>query len=546
MKKKIISLLCACMLFTGLFGITAFAEQNFSFSCETPQNVSVADGAETVKISISVQITQAQHGTGMKNLSLYIGTSANSVGDAVLTEANPGITDTHSYSKSFDASLPVSQLGTELGIFASYDAYPIGDEENITHVEKRAVHNFTVTKEADAFSDVQFTVTSSETVLPQGKKVTFIYQIKNVGNRDITDLNVVPGISYETLGSQGISASVRTKRVLSCEEGENTWTYSETVTMNDTVVVQPTLQYTDHNGSLREKTLDEQRVLLQDLQVEFSLVARPKPSAVYGSEISLIYTVQNTGNVPLKNMTILDENNAPINNKQETINPSETVTGVISVIVTNDKTYKYTLTALNPQGGEYTAVSNGVQVSLETSVDDLKLTLRANADQTTMLASGEVTFDISVINDSDSAATDIQIVDDTGAVVATIQRLEPGQERLFTWKRTMETSGAVSFKAVVTDGNGGQRVFEAAPVEITVAGTTPTSNTTLPPIETEEPTPSSSQQGGELVSSQGPWIAILCVVLGLIVVAVIALIVINILQKRNAKRKSVMRRKIKR
>lgn len=288
------------------------------------------------------------------------------------------------------------------------------------------MHNFTVTKEADAFSDIQFTVTPSETVLPQGKKVTFIYQIKNVGNRDITDLNVVPGIGYETLGSQGISASVRTKGILSCKDGENTWTYSETVTVNDTVVIQPTLQYTDHSGSLREKTLDEQRVLLQDLQVEFSLVARPKPSAVYGSEISLIYTVQNTGNVPLKNVTILDEKNVPINNKQETINPGETITGVTSVIVTNDKTYKYTLTALNPQGGEYTSVSNGVQVSLETSVDDLKITLHANADQTNMPAAGEVTFDISVINDSDSAATDIQIVDDTGAVVATIQRLEPG------------------------------------------------------------------------------------------------------------------------
>ena len=546
MKKKIISLLCACMLFVGLFGITAFAEQNFSFSCETPQSVAVADGAETVKIGISVQITQAQRGTGMKNLSLYIGPSADSVGKAVLTEQNPGITDTHSYSKSFDASLAVSLLGEELGIFASYDAYPIGDEENITHVEKRAVHNFTVTKEADAFSDIQFTVTPSETVLPQGKKVTFIYQIKNVGNRDITDLNVVPGIVYETLGSQGISASVRTKGILSCKDGENTWTYSETVTVNDTVVIQPTLQYTDHSGSLREKTLDEQRVLLQDLQVEFSLVARPKPSAVYGSEISLIYTVQNTGNVPLKNVTILDEKNVPINNKQETITPGETITGVTSVIVTNDKTYKYTLTALNPQGGEYTSVSNGVQVSLETSVDDLKLTLHANADQTNMPAAGEVTFDISVINDSDSAATDIQIVDDTGAVVATIQRLEPGQERIFTWKRTMEASGAVAFRAVVTDGNGGQRVFAAAPVEITVAGTTTMPTVTLPPFETEEPTPSSSQPGGQVSSQGGPWIVILCVVLALIVAAIIALIVINILQKRNAKRKSVMRRKIKR
>lgn len=546
MKKKIISLLCACMLFVGLFGIAAFAEQNFSFSCETPQSVAVADGADTVKIGVSVQITQAQHGTGMKNLSLYIGPSADSVGKAVLTEQNPGITDTHSYSKSFDASLAVSLLGEELGIFASYDAYPIGDEENITHVEKRAVHNFTVTKEADAFSDIQFTVTPSETVLPQGKKVTFIYQIKNVGNRDITDLNVVPGIGYETLGSQGISASVRTKGILSCKDGENTWTYSETVTVNDTVVIQPTLQYTDHSGSLREKTLDEQRVLLQDLQVEFSLVARPKPSAVYGSEISLIYTVQNTGNVPLKNVTILDEKNVPINNKQETINPGETITGVTSVIVTNDKTYKYTLTALNPQGGEYTSVSNGVQVSLETSVDDLKITLHANADQTNMPAAGEVTFDISVINDSDSAATDIQIVDDTGAVVATIQRLEPGQERIFTWKRTMEASGAVAFRAVVTDGNGGQRVFAAAPVEITVAGTTTMPTVTLPPFETEEPTPSSSQPGGQVSSQGGPWIAILCVVLALIVAAIIALIVINILQKRNAKRKSVMRRKIKR
>lgn len=69
---------------------------------------------------------------------------------------------------------------------------------------------------------------------------------------------------------------------------------------------------------------------------------------------------------------------------------------------------------------------------------------------------------------------------------------------------------------------------------------------TLPPFETEEPTPSSSQPGGQVSSQGGPWIAILCVVLALIVAAIIALIVINILQKRNAKRKSVMRRKIKR
>ena len=590
MKHKTVGLLCLCVLLIGMLSIPAAADSpKFQFEFETPATALVEHEATTASFTVQAQILPLENNVSMNWLRLFVAPTASQTGEAVLTAEAPDLSGTEGYRTSFTVTVPVEWLGSELSIFASYEqvvyhdpptvqpentqetadpedpentgepeeteapdptAEPTAPPPDITSVEKQLVKTFTVAWEDAPYSAIRFTVTPSEKVLPQGKKVTFIYQIENIGNRDLTDLNVSAGIRYEISGTQGISAGVKSRSRLSCREGENTWTYSYTVTMNETVLVKPTIQYTDHNGVLQEKTLDEQQVLLQDIGVEFNLVARPKPSAPYGGEISLIYTVQNMGNVPLQNIVILDELGAPVNDKKETIQPGGTITGVISVLVTGDKTYRYNLTALNPQGIEYTAVSNGVNVTLEASGNELMLTVQASADRTALTYPDQVTFDISVINGPDSAVSDIQLVDHTGAIVATIARLEPGQERIYSWKREMSLSEDVTFRAIVVDANGNNRVFEAEPIHISVEGTTPAPTETPSAAITPEPT-EEQQPTADATATHAPGnndstlVTILFLILGVIVAAIIALVIISLVQKKNARRKNVMHRRIK-
>ena len=280
-------------------------------------------------------------------------------------------------------------------------------------------------------------------------------------------------------------------------------------------------------------------------EAQFYLVARPQASGKYNETITIVYTVVNSGNVQLSELSILNENNDRIMTNASTLAPGKTLTGSVTMRITGDKTVRYSLTALDSFGRDYQVNSNGVDITLEANADDIALGIVAQTQTTTIQTPGEnVTFEVTVSNKSLMAISSISVYDDRGELVQTIGVLDPEGFKSFKVVRTVEETQNVFFKAVVTDDEGTEKSFETEIILITLGDEVtpqPSETETVPSEVTVEPTQAVNNRDGI-----GNAIVIaLCVVGGLIILSVAALIVMNILQKRAARKSRKIRRKIK-
>ena len=223
------------------------------------------------------------------------------------------------------------------------------------------------------------------------------------------------------------------------------------------------------------------------------------------------------------------------------LKPGETITGSVTMRITGDKNVRYTLTAQDSFGREYQTNSNGVDITLEASAEDIVMGITAVARTTALTGPGQVTFDINVTNKSIMTVSNVRVSDDRGEEIQTIGTMEPGGSKNFTVVRTVEQTQNVFFVVTVTDSAGVEKRFETEVITVTVGENNGTAApVTLPP---DEPTPTAEPSKG---NGAGRAVVIaLCVVGGLIVLGVAALVVVNILQKRAARRSRKIRRRIK-
>ena len=280
---------------------------------------------------------------------------------------------------------------------------------------------------------------------------------------------------------------------------------------------------------------------LKCAETQFYLVARPQASGKYNETVTIVYNVLNSGNVALSGIRLLDESNGEIRTNVTVLKPGETITGSVTMRITGDKNVRYTLTAQDSFGREYQTNSNGVDITLEASAEDIVMGITAVARTTALTGPGQVTFDINVTNKSIMTVSNVRVSDDRGEEIQTIGTMEPGGSKNFTVVRTVEQTQNVFFVVTVTDSAGVEKRFETEVITVTVGENNGTAApVTLPP---DEPTPTAEPSKG---NGAGRAVVIaLCVVGGLIVLGVAALIVVNILQKRAARRSRKIRRRIK-
>ena len=244
-------------------------------------------------------------------------------------------------------------------------------------------------------------------------------------------------------------------------------------------------------------------------------------------------------------MQILNENYDRINTPVTSLAPGKKINGSVSIKATGDKTLRYTIEGKDALGGDISLHSNSVDITLATSIDDIVMGITATVDSSKFNAPTQVTFNLAVSNKSNVEVSNIEVTDNKGQLVKTIASMAPNAINTFQVAEYIEESVNVFFTVTVTDLDGNKKSFETEPMLITVDNTTveptltPVTTLTIP-TPTAEPTAPPSDKGG-----MQTLIIMLCVIGGLIFIGVVMLIVINILQKRAARKSRRIRRRIR-
>ncbi len=521
----LVLLLCCAM---PVFADSIAEEGRVSYEVSvSPKRVALPQKGQTHKVTVTVKVSTKQKDFSAGNFRFYLDDAEAPI---YVVDQSTHISEENSAEISFSAELGRSDIGREHVVWAEYDAQ--GSVSGRT--ERHRAGSFTV-KAEDSQAFV-LSLVPDKTVVEKDGNVDFSGSITNNSGKDAENVFISFAGAYTGQYQDLGKIAVKDVEIGSLAAGEmRSFSFSVGSVQGDFSLT-PTVA--SNHGNVKCEPVE---IELKRAETQFYLVARPQASGKYNETVTIVYNVLNSGNVALSGIRLLDESNGEIRTNVTVLKPGETITGSVTMRITGDKNVRYTLTAQDSFGREYQTNSNGVDITLEASAEDIVMGITAVASPTALTGPGQVTFDISITNKSIMAVSNVRVSDDRGEEVQTIGTMDPQGSKTFKIVRTVEQTQNVFFVVTVTDSAGVEKRFETEVITVTVGENNGTAApVTLPP---DEPTPTAEPSKG---NGAGRAVVIaLCVVGGLIVLGVAALIVVNILQKRAARRSRKIRRRIK-
>ena len=519
----VLLLCCAMPVFAD--GIAEDGRVSYEVSV-SPKRVALPQEGQTHKVTVTVKVSTKQKDFGAGNFRFYL----DDAEDSIYVDQSTHISEENSAEISFSADLGRSDIGREHVVWAEYDAQ--GSVSGRT--ERHRAGSFTV--QAEDSQAFVLSLVPDKTVVEKDGNVDFSGSITNNSGKDAENVFISFAGAYTGQYQDLGKIAVKDVEIGSLAAGEmRSFSFSVGSVQGDFSLT-PTVA--SNHGNVKCEPVE---IELKRAETQFYLVARPQASGKYNETVTIVYNVLNSGNVALSGIRLLDESNGEIRTNVTVLKPGETITGSVTMRITGDKNVRYTLTAQDSFGREYQTNSNGVDITLEASAEDIVMGITAVASPTALTGPGQVTFDISITNKSIMAVSNVRVSDDRGEEVQTIGTMNSQGSKTFKIVRTVEQTQNVFFVVTVTDSAGVEKRFETEVITVTVGENNGTAApVTLPP---DEPTPTAEPSKG---NGAGRAVVIaLCVVGGLIVLGVAALIVVNILQKRAARRSRKIRRRIK-
>ena len=278
--------------------------------------------------------------------------------------------------------------------------------------------------------------------LNAGDEITYAFEVRNTGNVVLSNVTLTDNVANVAITGSPIAS------LAPGVSNTTAWTGRYTITQADinagSFTNRATVTATTPSGGTVDDEDDDERefdvaggitLLKTGTYVDAALPA----GASAGDRITYIFSVTNTGNVPLTNVTITDNN------------ASVTVTGSPIALLAPGETNStsvtgsYILTQADVNAGSFrnTAIVTATTPSNETVGDDAEdtrmftavpeLTITKSASPTTYNASGNtITYTITVRNISQVTISNITVTDPLTGFRQTGVSLVPGEERQFS------------------------------------------------------------------------------------------------------------------
>ncbi len=279
--------------------------------------------------------------------------------------------------------------------------------------------------------------TADPTVILSGENVSYTYVVTNTG--DITLTNIV--VTDDIMGPIGIIPML--------EPGDSTTLMGAYAPLVDTTNVATAVGTygavgTDFGGTVSDTDDAFVDVVSPDIAVTKSASA---DMVLAGDLVTYFYTVTNTGDVPLFNVLVTDDQLGVIGTIDELL-PGVPVDFEASTNLDVTTTNVVTATGTDEYGHEVTDSAEALVEVFSPSISIVK-----TADPTVILSGETVTYTYLVTNTGDIELHDIAVTDDVLGDIGTIASLAPGESDTVTWSGPVDADVTNIGTAVGTYGN---------------------------------------------------------------------------------------------
>ncbi|MDD1761285.1 MAG: hypothetical protein LUQ59_03550, partial [Methanothrix sp.] len=263
--------------------------------------------------------------------------------------------------------------------------------------------------------------TASATTASVGDTVTYTYTVRNTGTIGINSLT----LTDNKLGAITLDPTT----ILPGEQATGTSTYIIAESdlpgpVNNTAIVSGKEDRTDKPAST---TANETVALTYNA----SLALTKEPSATtaaVGDTVTYTYTVENTGNVTIKDLNLIDDKLGTINTAKDSLTPGETTTGTATYVIKESDlpgslVNNATITGTDILNKEVTAdATASVNLTYQSSI-----ALTKTASSGTAAVGETITYEFSVTNNGTVTINDLTLNDDKlGVITLGTNTLAPG------------------------------------------------------------------------------------------------------------------------
>lgn len=498
------------------------------------------DYGNTQTVIVTVNVKALDANTPIRNITLYIGNQQQPVTD-VFTQ--PVTADNfQGINMIFPVSLDASQFDTDIEIQAVY-TYDVSDG-TVSTPTVTARHSAGFFKVQSARDGYTVTVTPDKTIVAEGG--TIIYKVEFTNNG-----NVIPEGSLITFKGQynnGAEHNIDPIDISGIAFNETKVFYVECKSIVDSITLIPTVTVLHQS-----KQLDPIYTEIKNASIQIILETIGSTGVPLNGKATIKYTLINNGNVTIKNIKVYDDNYKDRPFPVQELEPGQRMDASTRIQITQNTEVRYRLIAEDIDGQQIRVSSNSVKITLVTSIDDIVLNIKAAVKGSDIITAAQtVYFDVTVTNNSGVTVGNMTVYDMNNNQVVTINSLAPNESKTYTVPMDIKSSENVFFKVEATDQNNNKIDFESNLVPITLNGTTPK------PTDTPTPTPEITQQATTLAPTDMPTkeaqdeqddkqllIIMLSVVGGLVLIGVIALIIMSSMQKRKARKRRKITRRVR-
>ncbi len=263
---------------------------------------------------------------------------------------------------------------------------------------------------------IEIVKTADPTIILAGETVTYTYEVTNIGDIDLFDVEV----EDDMLGVIGTIPSLAV--------GE-----SQTLTMDAAIDVDTdnvgtaTGYYGNVESDFFGSVTDDDDASVDVIAPAVEIVKTADPSAVIaGGEVTYTFVVTNTGDVPLFDLTVTDDKLGLIDTIA-TLDVGESVT--LTATTTLDVTTTNVATVVGYDELEH-EVTDSDDATVPVYNPSISIVKTVSAD--TVLSGETVTYTYLVTNTGDIALSGVSVDDDILGFIGGVPLLEPGQSTTLT------------------------------------------------------------------------------------------------------------------
>jgi len=301
--------------------------------------------------------------------------------------------------------------------------------------------------------DVRFTRDFSNTFAEYGDQVTLSYTVRNDGAHPIENISVQDDLTGDVGWIERL------------EPGEKR-TFSVRIKVTESCASTPEISYT-HAGQTYTERCSVGRISLADVALRVELDA-DKTNVAPGETVTLRLRLTNEGNVNLYGLRAEEPVLGEMGSLVGTLAPGDECAVTRTVQMKSAGTFQFTITGSSDTGGAISVQSNELSVLVTPVAAQIRMTLRAEADQTQLSGPGKVTFSLRLNNECSLELRNVLLSEETRGEIRQLVFVPTGEMPAISEEYEVSESGVFRFMAQVTDSVGDRTTVYSQPIEITV------------------------------------------------------------------------------